>query len=281
MAKLDRLGWAAEVSIQAFGLKIGIRTNDEGLLPTMGPYLPPGSKTISAAAVRKIYSVISGVSPAAAHVRRMHLLYGDVERLARTGEFNDLLQSLRSNVNLYVAENARNRWFIHAGAVAWKGRAVVIPGRSFSGKTTLVQEFLRAGAIYYSDEFAVIDGRGFVHPFATPLGIRDIDSRKQRMRMAEEFGNSIGGKPLPIGHVIATQFRPGARWQPKAVSKGVGALALLANAVAARRNPSGTLAALSRAVANARIWKGLRGEAKYVVEDVLESLEKRPGGGEN
>jgi hypothetical protein len=278
MARLDRLGWAAELFIQTFGLTIGIRANDEGLLHTMGPYLPPGSKTVSAALVKKLYSVIGGVSPAPAHIRRVHLLYGNVERLARTAELDDLLEIFRSNLNLYVAENARDRLFVHAGAVGWKGRAVVIPGRSFSGKTTLVQEFLRVGATYYSDEFAVVDRRGFVHPFAAPLGIRDVSSQRQQMHMAEEFGSSIGGRPLPIGYVIATDFRAGARWKPKPVSKGLGALALLANTVAARRNPSETLAALSRAVADAQIVKSRRGEAREVVDAVLGELDKQPLG---
>jgi hypothetical protein len=278
MAKLDRLGWAAELSIQTFGLKIGIRANDPGLLRAIGPHLPPGSKTVSAAVVRKLYSVIGGVLPAPAPIRRMYLLYGNVERLARTAELNDLFESLRSNLNLYVAQNARRRLFIHAGVVGWKDWAVVIPGRSFTGKTTLVQEFLRAGATYYSDEFAVVDRRGFVHPFAAPLGIRNVNTQRQQMHMAEEFGSSIGGRPLRIGCVIATHYRAGARWKPKSVSKGLGALALLANIVAARRNPSGTLAVLSRAVAEAQILKSHRGEAREVVESVLGELDKQPLG---
>ena len=270
MAKLDRLGWAGELSIQTFGLAIGIRANDQALLDLIDPYLPPGSKTISATVVKKLYSIFGGVSPALAHIRRLHLLYGNAERLARAADLENLFEAFRSNLNLYVAENARDRLFVHAGAVGWKGRAIVIPGRSFSGKTTVVQEFLRAGATYYSDEFAVIDRRGFVHPFATPLGIRDVNSHKQRMHRAEEFGGSTGAKPLQVGCVIATQFRPGARWRRKAISKGLGAWALLANTVAARRSPTRTLSTLSRAVADAQIWRGSRGEAKEVVKAVLE-----------
>lgn len=278
MAKLDRLGWAAELSIRTFGVAIGIRTNDQGLLHAIGPYLPPDSKAVSAAVVKKLYSMIGGVSSASTHVRRLHLLYGNVERLARTAKLDDLLETLRSDLNLYVAENARGRLFVHAGAVGWKGRAVVIPGRSFSGKTTLVRAFLRAGATYYSDEFAVVDGRGFVHPFAVPLGIRDANSNKQQMHVAEEFARSTGVNPLRIGYVIATHFRPRARWKPQPVTKGLGALALLANTVAAQRDPSATLSTLSRAVADAEILKSHRGEAREVVESVLDELEKQPLG---
>jgi uridine kinase len=41
---------------------------------------------------------------------------------------------------------------------------IAIPGRSFSGKTSLVTALVRAGAVYYSDEFAVIDRDGLVRP---------------------------------------------------------------------------------------------------------------------
>lgn len=276
MEKLDRLGWAAELSFRAFGLVIGIRTNDPALLNAIPAYLPPGLRPASNPVVNKVYSIIGGSSPARAHIRRLHLLYGNVERLARTGELDNLLEILRSDVNLYIAENAPWRLFVHAGAVGWKGRAIIIPGPSLSGKTTLVQEFLRAGASYYSDEFAVIDRRGFVHPFASPLGVRSANSNRQEMLPAEWFGSSIGIRPLPISCVIATSYRSGAKWKRRAISKGLGVLALVANTVAARKDPSRALSVLSTAVNGAQVLKSHRGEAREVVESVLESLATRP-----
>ena len=40
---------------------------------------------------------------------------------------------------------------LHAAAVAWQGRAIVIPGHSHAGKSTLTAALLRAGAGYLSD----------------------------------------------------------------------------------------------------------------------------------
>lgn len=281
MEKLDRLGWAAELSFRSFGLEIGIRTNDAGLLNAIPRYLPQGFKPASTLAIRKVYSIIGAGSPAHSHIRRLHLLYGNAQRLARTSELTKLCEILRSDVNLYIADNAPRLLFVHAGAVGWKGRAILIPGPSFSGKTTLVQEFLRAGASYYSDEFAVLDARGFVHPFASALSIRSENSARQEMHPAEEFGGTIGARSLPIGCVIATAYRCGVRWKPKAISKGLGVFALLANTVAARKYPSRALSALSRAVAGAQIFRSRRGEAKEVVESVLGELDQRPMGRRN
>ena len=58
----------------------------------------------------------------------------------------------------------------HAGVVGWRGRAIVIPGRSHAGKSTLVAELVRRGAVYYCDEFAVLHETGRVHPYRrTPV----------------------------------------------------------------------------------------------------------------
>ena len=77
-----------------------------------------------------------------------------------------------SRIRLTIAEFAVRRVFIHGGPVGWKGKAIVLPARSFEGKTTLVAELVKLGASYLSDEYAVVDETGFVHPFAKPLSIR-------------------------------------------------------------------------------------------------------------
>ena len=85
-----------------------------------------------------------------------------------------VLAMLDSELRGHVADHATDGFFIHAGVVAHRGRGIVIPGDSFSGKTTLVAELVRAGAGYYSDEFAVIDAEGLVHPYARPLSFRAL-----------------------------------------------------------------------------------------------------------
>src|SRR5277367_3536052 len=42
---------------------------------------------------------------------------------------------------------------VHAGAVLWRGRALLLPGGTHAGKSSLVTELLRRGATYYSDEY--------------------------------------------------------------------------------------------------------------------------------
>ena len=188
-------------------------------------------------------------------------------------DLDKTLEALESELRLNVAAAARRRVFVHAGVVAWRGRAIVLPGRSFSGKTTLVAELLRARAVYYSDEFAVLDERGRVHPFPKPLSIREEGGGTVRNCPAEALGSRQGVKPLPIGLVALSEFRPGMRWRPARLTPGQGLLALLAHTVPVRRRPKASLETLERTVSQALVLKGVRGEAQEMVHSMLDRLD--------
>jgi len=189
----------------------------------------------------------------------------------RTTALEGLCEPLASDLQLYVAEAARRRVFVHAGAVGWCGRAIVLPGRSFSGKTTLVAALLQAGATYYSDEYAVFDGHGRVHPYPTLLSIRQGSAHPHKCP-PEALGGRPGVKPLPVGLVVVCAYRPGARWQPRVLSPGRAVLALLANTISARRQPQRALATLQQVVCHATVLQGRRGEATEVAAALLEKM---------
>jgi hypothetical protein len=42
MRKLDHLNWVEELSFVSYGLRLGVRTNQPGLLDQLSPLLPPG-----------------------------------------------------------------------------------------------------------------------------------------------------------------------------------------------------------------------------------------------
>jgi hypothetical protein len=164
---------------------------------------------------------------------------------------------------------------VHAGVVGWKDRAILIPGLSHSGKSTLVNQLIRAGATYYSDEYAVLDSRGRVHPYPRPLGMRSPGSDRGEKVNAEDLGATIGSKPLRVGLVLSTRFKEGARWRPKEITHGKGVLELMSNTVAARSQPERALTVLPAALKSARILKGVRGEAGEIVELILERASLR------
>jgi hypothetical protein len=253
-------------------VRVGVRVSDRDALSRVLDRLPPGWTPARSLVVERLYSLVVGGAGSERGPRRLNVLYGDLLKLARTANFEQVLDALESDLQLFVAEMSRRRVFVHAGVVSLGGRAVLIPGRSFSGKTTLVRELVLAGATYYSDEYAVLDSRGRVHPFARPLGIRANGSQAQTRCLVEEFGGKRGSRPLPVGLVIVANYRPQGRWRPRKLTEGEGALALLANAVCARERPQAALATLRRVVANAPVFKSTRGEAGAAVEWVLNTL---------
>jgi len=273
MSRVDRLGWAVGFSLKSYGVRIGIRSNDPNALVSARRYLPNNWEAVSSPLVDRIYSILIGRTASHANARRLNQLYGDDVRLARSFDLDELYERLESDLRLFVAELARHRVFVHAGVVGWKGQAIVIPGRSYSGKSTLVAELVRAGATYYSDEYAVLDPRGRVHPFAKPRELREEGEFTQTKITAVELGGHSGTKPLPVGLVLMTQFKSGARWRPHKLTAGRGVLEMLFNTVSARRNPERALATLQRVAEQADVLKGVRGDATEVVDALLRRVE--------
>ena len=129
-------------------------------------------------------------------------VYAGAELIAEASSLAEAGRALEEHAERVVAERAPDQLFVHAGVVGWDGRAIVIPGASFAGKTTLVQAWLEAGATYYSDEFAVLDREGRVHPFARPLAIRDGSGTVTRQVPVAALGAESGTTPLVIGLVL-------------------------------------------------------------------------------
>src|SRR6266536_3494305 len=160
MKKIDRLGWVAGISFVSYGLRIGVRVNEPRALPYVFERLPTGWKPAQSSIVEHLFSLFVGDENPRSNIRRLHLVYRDTTRLARSKTLDEALDVFESNLQLTVAEHARHRVFVHAGVVGWQGNAILIPGLSHSGKTTLVDQLVRAGATYYSDEYAVLDESG-------------------------------------------------------------------------------------------------------------------------
>lgn len=265
--------WAEGMSIRSYGMRIGLRVNKLGALKEFLPFLPPGWKPTRSQTVDRMYSILVGGEGARRGARKSNFVYADGDRVARTPELHQALDAFESDLQIYVAEMSPHRLFVHAGVVALRGKAVVIPGRSFSGKSTLTSELVKAGATYYSDEYAVLDSNGYVHHYARPLSIRENGHlERPKKYKVEAFGGRAGARPLPVGLVVVSKYKPGAKWQPRELSAGEGALELIANTVSARREPEKVLSTLNHVVASAAVLKGFRGDASQVVDFIFERL---------
>ncbi len=259
--------WIAQRTILSYGVRIGIRTNQPEILSALDEYFPPLWKPSNAARVERLFSLKIGKS---------HEIFEGKERGAKSRSLKIVLEDLERRIKMYVAEMARRRVFVHAGVVEWQGKAIVIPGRSYSGKTSLVAALVRAGATYYSDEYAVLDWQGRVHPYPQPLAVRKPGGFAQKKYSAEKIGGITGTKPLHVALVIVSTYQANVRWRPKKISGGQGVLELLNNTVSARRKPEVVIPTLQQAVTGATILKSSRGEAQVTAHLILKNLH-RPG----
>jgi hypothetical protein len=275
MEKLDRLGWAAGVSVSCYGVRVGIRVTDPAVLPRLIAELPPGSRARASNVVDRLYSVVAGSHSSGPGVKRYNILYADAARLVRSHEMGDVALELGRDAQLFVAALSPRRVFVHAGVVGWNGRAIVIPGRSHSGKTSLVAALVAAGATYYSDEYAVFDEKGRVHPYPVALNVRREGALLPTRVRPEELGGRQGQRPLPVGLVVVSQFKDGSRWRPRTLTPGESVLALMQNTVPARLRPAQALAALGRAAAGVTTLKSARGEAAETVAQLVPQLGER------
>jgi hypothetical protein len=266
MEKLDRLGWAAGIALSAYGVKIGIRCNRTDVLDQLIQLRPPNSAVSSSPVVEQMFSIVAADSSTHKGVKRFNLAYLNDSRLVRDFEIENVLRQVESEMQRVVAEEALTYHFVHAGVVEWAGKAVLIPGRTLSGKSSLVVEFLRAGACYYSDEYAVLDSTGRVHPFPRRLVTRDSAGRATTEIEPEKLGITIGKTPLPVGVVLLTQYRPQANWDPRRLSSAKSILALLSNSLSARRDPARAMRILGKIAASSYAFKSNRGEAGQVVK---------------
>jgi hypothetical protein len=180
--------------------------------------------------------------------------------------------AVESWAQLTVATLAKGLVFVHAGVVRWKDRAIVVPGRSLSGKSTLVLSLVERGADYYSDEYAIFDSEGRVHPYWRLPKLRAAHDQKVAGSLLGGTLNGAPPKPVPLGWVLISRYEAASRWHPRRLSCGKTLLGLLDNTVPLRCRPEESVKVLARAVKNAQGFEGLRGEAADFADQVLASL---------
>jgi hypothetical protein len=253
-----------EIAFEAYGVRAALFANRPELAERLRSLLPPGWEPCPASEAERSFGLTveesGGCTVSVDEIEMGHSL-----------ELELALMLLDSQLRLYLGTKA-DAVFVHAGAVTHNGTALVMPGHSFAGKTTLVAALVRAGATYYSDEFAIIDERGLVHPYAKSLTIRGDDGSQNHS--VESLGGTAGSEPVPMGAIVVTSYRPSSEWRPRRLSAGEAAMALLAHAIPARERPAEVMRALSRAAADAIAIESERGEADELAPLLLAELER-------
>jgi hypothetical protein len=260
-----------QFAFEAYGVAVRVCASSQELLARIEPLLPPGRRPLDAQKTRRRIGLLERPSGG-------YALYNGPSPVEQLDDLESALARLDTRLRGYVAESAPDLIFVHAGVVGHRGRALVLPGASFAGKTTAVAALVRVGATYYSDEFAVFDSDGLVHPYAKPLSLRPaLTAGNSRARQAEHTVESLGGvageQPLPLGAAAMTHYAADARWRPRRLSTGEAVLALVSQTISARVRPEATMRVLSRALERAVVFEGERGDADEFARTLLEVAE--------
>lgn len=254
---------ASTAVVEAYGARLAVTAPDVATLEAILGGLPTGWSVVADEAgsdrVSWRFAVLND-----AHGYRV--IQGDgYEQVC--GDLDLAVWLLRTQMRRYVGHHSESLVFVHAGVVAYNGRAILLPGRSFAGKSTLVVALVRAGADYYSDEFAMIDEAGLVAKYLEPIQLRGPEGPE-----VLALDPDTPQDPVPVGLVAVTAYTHGAKWSPQRLSTGQGVLAMMEHAALARDKPAKTLSTLRLALANAEILQGERGEAEETARALLEAL---------
>lgn len=271
---VKKVKWNSYFAFESYNVKIGIRSNDHKLINQCREVLnfifPTGWSEINYDNHAHLFSVYLAKSG-----QQNSYIYKNNDLVGTQLTKNFKFDALESQLRLTVAEFAEDFVFLHAGAVAYRKKAIIIPGVSFSGKTTLVAELSKRGLEYYSDEYAVIDKKGFLHPFPKKLSMRGIVDDYTQVEIAvEEMGGKKGIEPVSIGMILVTKYKKNAKFKPEQISTGKGIIESLANSVSVRQNPELVLQTLSLVTAGAKVIKTNRNEVKGFADKFLSYLEK-------
>ena len=249
-----------------FGVGVTLDADDPEILGLMADWLPPAWAPDTPGTEHVGFSIRTHSDG-----RHQLLRNGYAEEI---GSLDNVIGNFELLLRNHVAGVAPDHVFVHAGTASVNGRAIIVPGASFSGKTTMVHALVEAGATYYSDEYAVFDREGWVHPYPKPLAIRDGGDgyRGKSYHEPARIGASIGDEPARLALVVSTQYRPGTVWAPQRLTAAEALIELIPHTYRSDTRAVDTMATLALAVDTSIGLRGDRGDAAELAPLLLAEL---------
>jgi len=204
-------------------------------------------------------------------------------RMTVTGRTTAAWDRIESELGLFAAERLDRLVAVHAALAVVDGRAIVLPGRSFAGKTTLGVALAAAGAVLASDEYTLVDPTdGLVIGWPRPARIRLGDGGSRREPVAAAI------PPTPVALVALLRYDANVSTEHTGedgtegpvritpISRADAVVSILDETVCARSRPDEALDAAIRLSA-AEVVTGTRGDAEQAAVWLLERVRATAG----
>lgn len=183
----------------------------------------------------------------------------------------------------------QNLFYVHAGVVAIDGEALILPGLSRAGKSTLVLALLQQGAEFLSDELLVFDPDNRVLlPFPRAVKVRDEcvgyfpDLAQSFVGEGEcRFLRSDGLEGLQIAseakpaHIAAPRWQAGDTNQVESLTRGEGLIHLLGSALNFGSHRSSSIDHLAEMVGSAGCSSVTWSDPHTAARLLLETMGRR------
>ena len=183
----------------------------------------------------------------------------------------DVAFELRLRVLDRIAATATARTYLHAGVVEAAGKGILIPGASFSGKTTLVGALIERGCSYLSDEYARLSPTGELTGVSTPMRVRRANGDRDVINP----DTPSPAKGLRVDVVVRTSYEQHAQVAVDDTEASAALEVLIANCVNIRTAPDVALPTLAEVARKAVGLTLVRGEADDAAEALLGAIRQR------
>jgi len=178
------------------------------------------------------------------------------------------LDRCRSTLALFAAERLSHHVAVHAGVIVVNDMAIVLPGPSMSGKSTLCEAAGQIGLRVLSDEYALLRDDGRVEGWPRPIRLRTAEGTWKEGRTPV-----TATQPWPVGLVATLTYSAEQRGLDiRSCSPGEAVMDLLANTICAQSRPEQAFNAAVTLARSCSAVRGIRGEADEAVAAIRELL---------
>ncbi|MGA1440375.1 MAG: hypothetical protein ACO4CU_11165 [Ilumatobacteraceae bacterium] len=180
---------------------------------------------------------------------------------------------VESAIGLFAAEHLTARVAVHAAVLVTDHGAIVLPGATHTGKSTLARAARQRGLLVLGDEYALVDtASGAVQGWPRPLRTRR-PSHVERTPL-DEAEQVSAFTDHSVALVAVLTYSP-ASPSIRPVSRVDMVIEVLRNTVCARVRPEASVSAAMAMTSNALLVVGTRGESDATIDVLLEQLERQ------